>query len=120
MHCPNCGARNSDADGSCAQCGRQLPTVQQPLPYYVRPEIPNYLVHSILLTVLCCLPFGIVAIVYAAQVNSKLQLGDIAGATEASNQAKRWCWIGFICGLVPLLLYGLFWIVFVGAAIFLG
>src|SRR5438093_12052328 len=31
--------------------------------------VPNYLIQAILVTLCCCLPFGIPAIVYAAQVN---------------------------------------------------
>lgn len=56
-------------------------------------DVPNYLVWSILTTLLCCLPGGIVAIVYSAQVNNKLQSGDYAGAVDASNKAKMWCLI---------------------------
>ena len=63
-------------------------------------SIPNYLVQSILVTLCCCLPFGIVAIVYAAQVNSKFSTGDVAGAQNASAQAKKWCWISVIVGLI--------------------
>jgi hypothetical protein len=67
----------------------------------MQPDIPNHLVWSILVTIFCCQPFGIVAIVYAAQVNSKLNLGDVAGATQSSENAKKWCWIAFLVGLVP-------------------
>ncbi len=63
-------------------------------------KIPNYLVQSILVTLCCCLPFGIAAIVYAAQVNTKVAAGDLAGAMESSNKAKMWCWIAFGLGLV--------------------
>ncbi len=63
-------------------------------------KVPNYLVQSILVTVCCCIPFGIVAIVYATQVNSKLAANDFAGAQSSSRQAKKWCWIGFGIGLV--------------------
>jgi hypothetical protein len=62
-------------------------------------SVPNYLVQAILCTLCCCLPFGIVAIVFAAQVNGKLQAGDYAGAVEASRKAKMWCWIAFGVGL---------------------
>ena len=62
-------------------------------------HVPNYLVQAILVTIFCCLPFGIVAIVFAAQVNSKLQVGDINGAMASSRKAKMWCWIGFGSGL---------------------
>jgi hypothetical protein len=65
-----------------------------------RPEsIPNYLVQAILVTLCCCLPGGIVAIVYAAQVNGKLAAGDYVGARAASETAKTWCWISFGVGL---------------------
>jgi hypothetical protein len=63
-------------------------------------NIPNYLVQAILVTLFCCLPGGIVAIVFAAQVNGKLQAGDVAGARAASDTAKMWCWISFGVGLV--------------------
>lgn len=73
--------------------------------------VPNYLVFAILTTVLCCLPAGIPAIIYAAQVNGKLQAGDLAGAKAASNNAKMWCWlslgIGLVASLFWLLLFGL-------------
>ena len=61
-----------------------------------RPHVSNHLVPSILVTLFCCLPFGIPAIVYAAQVNSKLQAGDVAGAQESSRKAKMWCWASVI------------------------
>ena len=63
-------------------------------------KIPNYLVQSILVTLCCCLPGGIAAIVYAAQVNSKQAADDIAGAMAASKNAKMWCWISLGVGLV--------------------
>jgi len=63
-------------------------------------KMKNYLVESIVVTICCCLPFGIAAIVFAAQVNGKLQAGDIAGAQDAANKAKMFCWIGFGIGLL--------------------
>lgn len=56
--------------------------------------IPNYLWQSIVVTLCCCLPFGIVAIIFAAQVNQKLAAGDVAGAREASKKAKMFVLIG--------------------------
>lgn len=66
----------------------------------MKANVPNYLTQAILLTIFCCLPFGIVAIVYAAQVNTKLQAGDFEGAITASDNAKKWCWISFVAGLI--------------------
>jgi hypothetical protein len=67
---------------------------------YPQQQVPNYLVWAILVTLCCCLPLGIVSIVYASQVNGKLQAGDYQGALAASKNAKMWCWIAFGLGLV--------------------
>ena len=71
---------------------------------YHRP-VPNYLVQAILVTLFCCVPFGVVAIVFAAQVNGKLRAGDRIGATRASNNAKMWCWAAFGCGIAAGVLW---------------
>ncbi len=111
MFCPQCGASNADTAAVCVQCGRNLQAAATPaatpLPVtgVVIPPgatVENYLVFAILATVLCCLPAGIPAIVYAAQVNSKLQMGDLAGARAASSNAKMWCWIAFALGLATV------------------
>ena len=49
---------------------------------------PNYLVWAILTTIFCCLPFGIVSIVFAAQVNGKYAGGDYAGAARLVEQGQ--------------------------------
>ena len=74
--------------------GDDLPAERGP-----RGDIPNYLVQSILVTLCCCLPLGIVAIIHAAKVNSLVERGDYAGAREASDQAKKWSMYGFVIGL---------------------
>lgn len=64
----------------------------------------NYLVWSILATIFCCLPLGIVAIVRGSQVNSLFQAGDIQGAQKASHDAKNWtiatAIVGFILNII--------------------
>ena len=81
------------------------PQIQQPYAQGATPNIPNYLVQSILVTLCCCLPFGIPAIVYASKVEGLERMGDIAGAREASAKAKMWCWIGFGIGIPITILY---------------
>lgn len=65
----------------------------------------NWLVESILVTILCCLPFGIAGIVFASQVNSKFAAGDYDGAAKASQEAGKWTKIGFFIGLAVAILY---------------
>jgi hypothetical protein len=67
--------------------------------------VPNYLTQAILVSICCCVPLGIPAIVYAAQVNAKLQAGDIAGAMDCSKKANMWSWIAFGFGLLGGLAY---------------
>jgi phage FluMu protein Com len=67
--------------------------------------VPNYLVQAILCTLFCCLPFGIVAIVFAAQVNGHLAAGNFAAAADASRAARTWCWVSFWLGLAPALIW---------------
>lgn len=67
----------------------------------------NYLVWAILATLCCCLPTGIVAIVYAAQVDSRWHGGDYVGAQESSDKAKLWSWISLGLGVLSLGAYSL-------------
>ena len=63
------------------------------------------LAFAICTTLLCCLPFGVVGIVFAAQINTKLAAGDYLGATESAKKAKMWSWIGFGLGLFVMIAY---------------
>lgn len=65
---------------------------------------PNYLVFAILVTLFCGKIFGIVAIVFAAQVNSKWNAGDYEGAQNASRNAKIWSWVSFSVGVAIILI----------------
>jgi hypothetical protein len=65
----------------------------------------NWLAESILVTIFCCLPFGIVGIINSAQVNSKFAAGDYDGAQRASKEAGKWTKIGFFTGIGLLVLY---------------
>ncbi|NLC98595.1 MAG: CD225/dispanin family protein [Actinomycetales bacterium] len=65
----------------------------------------NYLVWAILTTVLCCLPFGIVSIVFSTQVNSKFMAGDLAGAQVSAQKAKTWAIVAAVSGLVASIIY---------------
>lgn len=78
------------------------------------PNIPNYLWQSIVSTILCCMPFGVVAIVYAAKVDGLVARGDIAGAEAASKSAKTWVTAAVGSWLVIMAIYLI--LVFAGLA----
>ena len=105
MYCQKCGTPNDENAYRCVKCGNPLQAAAAPA---AAPALPNYLAQSILVTLFCCLPFGIPAIVYAAQVNGKLQVGDVQGAMDASQKAKTWCWVSFGVGFVVQLIYVIF------------
>ena len=55
------------------------------------PPMPdNYLALAIISTIFCCLPFGVVSIVYAAQVESLYLQGRYEEAVDKSNKAFKW------------------------------
>lgn len=77
----------------------------------------NWLVESILVTLFCCLPFGVVGIVFASQVNSKFAAGDYNGAQIAAKDAAKWTKIGFFVGIAQAII-GILWIAFWGGLAF--
>jgi len=66
--------------------------------------VPNYMVPAII-SIFCCWPLAIPAIIFAAQVNNKAQAGDIAGAQDASKKAKMFSFIAIGLGVVLVLIY---------------
>ncbi len=69
------------------------------------PPPNNNLVWGILTTILCCLPFGIVSIIKATQVNTLWAQGQPAAAQESADAAKKWAIIAAIVGVVVGILY---------------
>lgn len=59
----------------------------------------NFLVWAILTTIACCLPLGIVAIVYANKVDSLWFAGQKNASIDAAQKARMWTFIslGFGC-----------------------
>ena len=108
MFCIKYGRENDDNAYKCLDCGdvlQQLENTEAPAE-----QVPNYLAQAILVTLFCCMPFGIAAIVFAAQVNSKIQAGDIQGATESSRKAKMWSWWSLGVGLFVQVAYFFFYV----------
>ena len=74
----------------------------------------NNLVWAILVTVLCCLPLGIVSIVKATQVSGLWGQGRYADAQKSADDAKKFAIWGAIAGVV----FGVLYFAFVGTAAF--
>src|SRR5581483_2732339 len=66
--------------------------------------VPNYLVPAII-SLFCCWPLAIPAIIFATPVNGKVAAGDIAGAQDASKKAKMYSFIAIGIGVVIILIY---------------
>lgn len=111
MFCPKCGQENSDTSDHCIRCGGAMPHagteygLGTPAGNERHVHVANNLVWAILATIFCCLPTGIVAIVYAAQVDGRVSAGDITGARESARLAAVWSWVSFGVGLF----FGLGW-----------
>ncbi len=124
MLCTKCGLQNPNGAFACSNCGEHLPRLFRQHPgatAHVRPapaagqpvpHVDNHLVSAILMTTFCCMPAGIVAIVYAYQANSKLLHRDFDGAIAASKKANIWVYVSFFVGFswVMLFIIGQFFI----------
>ena len=56
----------------------------------------------------CCLPFGIVGIVYAAKINSSMAAGNYEEAKNAAKSAKIWIIASAVVGLIVEVIYIIF------------
>ena len=72
--------------------------------YFKKPP-KSWLIESIMVTLLCCLPLGIIGIVNASRVESRFYAGDEDGALRASRAAGRITLVSFLLGLTLILLF---------------
>lgn len=103
MYCRKCGAELPEGARFCTSCGcdqQQNVTPVSGNSYPMTPRPDNNLWLAVLVTVLCCLPFGIVSIIYSSKVDSSWAAGDIGAALEYSRKARSWAWWGIgVCVL---------------------
>ena len=76
-------------------------------PYFETPLVQpkNWLIESIVITIFCCMPFGIVGIVLSSLVDKYWREGDKEVAIKLSNEAGKWVKYGFIFGLIVGAIY---------------
>ena len=119
-YCSNCGMNHPDADNHCTNCGTALPSagsaVESKVNNAIQPpvnqppvRIESHLVKAIISSVCCCLPLGIAAVVFAAQVEPNLKAKNYEAASEASKKANLWgnvaIGVGIIMQILWLVLY---------------
>lgn len=63
-------------------------------------QVPNYLPWAIAATILCCVPAGVAAIIYASKATSAQNVGDFDAAKKAAENAKLWLIVSVVGGLV--------------------
>jgi hypothetical protein len=67
-----------------------------------------------IISIFCCWPLAIPAIIFATQVNSKLAAGDTAGAEDSSKKAKMFSFIAIGIGVLGILVYVIMLVLGVG------
>ena len=101
--CDSCGTEYSDEAAFCPACGKPMADSAKAeaeevvfsvggmqAARAIPPKIESHLVKAIISALCCCLPFGIAAIVYAAQVGPNLNANNLNAALEASRKANLW------------------------------
>lgn len=110
MNCPNCNQPlPSETSAFCPGCGARIGAAAVPPPVQAAQSapvqtVPSHLALGIFSTLCCCLPLGIVSIVYAAQVSGLVAGGNIPAAQEASRKAKFWGILSIVLGAVGTLI----------------
>lgn len=56
-----------------------------------------------ILCLFLCLPTGIVAMVMASRANQQKAEGDYQSAINSANNAKTWCWVSLVLGIVGII-----------------
>lgn len=84
------------------------PWTAPPPPGMYGPAPDNNLVIAIIATVVsvvfCCIPHGLVSLIFATQVNKKASIGDMQGAVNAAKQAKTWGIISIVVSCAGLII----------------
>lgn len=99
-------------DANHAKPESESESVTEPRPVdEPQPKPSSYLVLSIIATVLCCTPAGIVALICSARVNSLYNAGQYTMAQKASETAQTWIAVSIVIGLISTVA-GFMWLPF--------
>lgn len=114
MFCTKCGTEIPENTAFCPTCATPANVQSQDQPAWAQQnvdslrqpvKVTNWLVPAIISTLCCCLPLGVVSIVFAAQANSKAEQGNYEEAQKAADKAKLFFILAIALGLVGDILY---------------
>ena len=108
INCPECNAQMSDSATSCPHCGKPVVSSQVAASSVQNTKVcpETHLAKAIVLTIICCWPLGIPAIVNAASVSSEFVAGNYEAAVRKSENARKWCNYTIIAGVA-------FWVIYI-------
>lgn len=86
------------------------PTIEVEQPQIEKPS--NNLVWAILSTIFCCIPFGIVSIVYSCKVNSLAEQGFYDEAKSAARTSRIWAIVAGVVGFVDYIIFAILGIIY--------
>lgn len=84
-----------------AQSSPDNATLQNPRP----PRPTSWLIPAILATIFCCLPFGLMSVIYASKVDNLYADGRYEEAERASRQARNWFIGAVVCVAAFIFVY---------------
>lgn len=103
------GQQNQNYTQQAPNYGQQNQGYYQQNNFNGMPQEPvnwvQYLILSIISTLCCCLPFGVVGIVFSAKINSAMLAGNLEEAQNNAKMARIWIIVSFAIGLLTWLIY---------------
>lgn len=119
INCNECGRQVSTQAKNCPNCGAPIVTSivtseNIKIEHYIeqKPAKPKDNLVWAILSTLCCaplgVPFGVVAIVHSAKVDSLYHNGNYAEAQKEADIARKWAIRSVIAGIVLWFLYIIF------------
>ena len=114
MYCKQCGTELHKGTKYCPTCGTpQESETRQEIRNYECSRPSNHLALAIIVTLMCCIPLGIVSIVYSGKVDTALSKGDISEAESMSRKARNWAIAGIIISIASAIMYFIIMFIFV-------
>lgn len=94
----------------CQKCGTDIGESQEMIcpackEKTLQLEVTDYTVYSVLSMIFCCVPFGVVSLIYSSKTAQLVKNGKIDEARELSRKAKAWAIAAVVTGFIFTLLY---------------